>query len=694
MSHSFTTITQLLRSLSHEIEQLDVLYQGALTANQELTEEAASLRNKLLHGANRLNPPPAATPLRLNAQQYDEVTHPNNITIPDMPCMSLMTLTDESKKKADGNEDGFYFSEMDLPGTPMGSTALTSCRVDASSAEVSTFRPTPPFQEPAVLCPPTPEPIVSSTNFFKWNWGRREKEAEIRDSKGGKLSVSTNGSDNKKKLKRVRSAVGQFAEPKQLESTPADRKIFDRDAIWKCRGCFSLQDFVRSFWFDGVFSLLILFNSIVMAFEVQYNGLDNCLRANMPGCDRPAEEIWPGAGQAFYVLGWIFGLLFTLEVVLKIVVFRERFVMSAWNLFDFCVVSLWVAEKVLSSLVFDPTIIRLGRMARLARLARMARTIQTFDSLQVLLGSLAASGSALFWSSCLLFVLQMIMGLFFHNMLTDRLTDENTPLEARREIFNYFGTFSRSMISMFELTLANWPKICWVLVNEVSEWYGIVVLIYKVVVGFAVVIVVTGVFLHETFKVASSDDELMLVQKQRQTKSHVRKMERLFKEADTSCDGLIDREEFKNILTIDKVKTWLGAMELEVSDPDLLFDFLDDGDEAITVAELIDGVARLKGAARNIDVVALMRTVNGLYDIVEEIQNKVVPQSLPLSNAPSARPSLNAAHTAPIMGHVSSIGSARSSRQKSDGHSDGKKRPSWRADAVGIRPKRNSKNGA
>merc|ERR1712048_557255 len=111
---------------------------------------------------------------------------------------------------------------------------------------------------------------------------------------------------------------------------------------------------------------------------------------------------------------------------------------------------------------------------------------------------------------------------------------------------------------------------------------------------------ISGVFLHETFKVASTDDELMVVQKKRATQKHVMKMKKLLQMADASCDGCIEREELRSVLQKPVMRTWLSAMELEVGDADLLFEFLDNGDEKLTAQELIDGVARLKGVARNI----------------------------------------------------------------------------------------------
>ena len=76
---------------------------------------------------------------------------------------------------------------------------------------------------------------------------------------------------------------------------------------------------------------------------------------------------------------------------------------------------------------------------------------------------------------------------------------------------------------------------------------------YKLIVGFAAVGIINGVFMQETFKVAASDDKLMMRQKatgavpfgrclsgqERDRMLHTKKMKTLFEAADESGDGYI-----------------------------------------------------------------------------------------------------------------------------------------------------------
>merc|ERR1719379_2527428 len=117
----------------------------------------------------------------------------------------------------------------------------------------------------------------------------------------------------------------------------------------------------------------------------------------------------------------------------------------------------------------------------------------------------------------------MIIALTLQNLCQDFIMNPNNPMEARQEVYKFYGSFARSMLTMFEMTLGNWMPPCRALVENVSEWYLLFNLAHKLVIGFSVVSVITGVFIQETFKVATTDDRIMLMQKERAVKTHTKK---------------------------------------------------------------------------------------------------------------------------------------------------------------------------
>jgi len=381
-----------------------------------------------------------------------------------------------------------------------------------------------------------------------------------------------------------------------------------------------LKGIVSKPWFESFFSALIVVNALVMGAEAQYRGLDLCLDLRYRWCEKSASNSWPGAADTFLVLGWVFGILFALEVVIKFICVQSSFCRDYWNALDFIVVIAWLVESIgRDVLPINPQVVRLARLTRLLRLVRLGRALEGMDSLYLMMTAIRGSFSVLCWSVVLLAVIQITFALFLNQWLHQiYFTDDFYEVEERQEVYEYFGTFSRALFSMFELTLANWPTVCRVLAENVTEWFMLFCVIHKLTIGFAVLGIINGALMQETFKVASTDDTIMVRQKRRAARVHADKMGRLFNEADENGNGMVTLEEFRTVIKDSIVETWLASMDLDMRDSDTLFMLIDeDGDGEITVEELIQGVARLKGPARSIDLNIMKIQQQKLSEMIE-----------------------------------------------------------------------------
>merc|ERR1712007_285053 len=243
---------------------------------------------------------------------------------------------------------------------------------------------------------------------------------------------------------------------------------------------------------------------------------------------------------------------------------------SCWNLLDLGIVIAWILEKSLRSSGSNPLVLRILRLCKVGRLIKMFQTLQAFDGLQILAGAILASQPVMLWSGLSLLLFQVLAGIFVLSMLTGYMKDTSNDLSQRLRVWEDWGTFTRATITMFDITLANHAPPTWRLINNVSEWWGLFLLLYKFVVGFAVVRVISGVFLHETFKVADANDDLMTLQKKRKSEEHVAKMCRLLHEADVNKNGHIEPDELRTVFENEEMKTWLSAQGLDVGDTDIL----------------------------------------------------------------------------------------------------------------------------
>jgi len=268
-------------------------------------------------------------------------------------------------------------------------------------------------------------------------------------------------------------------------------------------------------------------------------------------------------------------------------------------------------------------LLRLARLARLLRLLKLVKSLQGIDPLFLMMTTLKGSMSVLFWAFILLTVCQTMFAFLLNQILVTYYLEEDNDHAIKLEVFKHFGTFTRSFFSMFEITLGNWVPVGRLLVDDVSEWFMIFSVGHKLTMGFAVIGVINGIFIQETFKVAACDDTLMLLQKQRQLKVHTKKMEAFFKEADESGDGKVDLEEFRAILDTAQVRVWLAAQELDASDADKLFMLLDKGNGSLTATDLVKGVARLKGGARSIDLIVSLRQMAHLLEEMHRLHDSI-----------------------------------------------------------------------
>ncbi|CAE7662524.1 unnamed protein product, partial [Symbiodinium sp. CCMP2456] len=202
-------------------------------------------------------------------------------------------------------------------------------------------------------------------------------------------------------------------------------------------------------------------------------------------------------------------------------------------------------------------LLRIGKLVRAFRMVTMSSVL---NSLQLLIKCLVASRDMLLWSFCLLTFVQCVAGLVLATLCRDFIEEESNDPEVRGEVFRYYGTFTRTILSMFEIMFANWGPPCRVLVENVSEWFSIFFLSYRCVLGFAVLNVVNAVFVQQTMKTASSDEELAFRQKEKDIALYNRKVKKLFKTIDSSGDGAINLEEFSKLVKSPKLQFWMSQL--------------------------------------------------------------------------------------------------------------------------------------
>lgn len=179
-------------------------------------------------------------------------------------------------------------------------------------------------------------------------------------------------------------------------------------------------------------------------------------------------------------------VVFTVEIALKLVVYRWRFWCSAWNLFDFAVVAV--------SLVPD---MGMFSLARLFRVLRVFRLVSGVRHLRIILSAILKSIPGVSWAGLLLLLVYYVYGIIGTNLFGAVFPD-------------WFGTLGKSVYSLFQvMTLESWSMGIARPVMAAFPYAWVFFVTYILISSFIVMNIVVGIVLNsigDCFKNEASDD--------------------------------------------------------------------------------------------------------------------------------------------------------------------------------------------
>jgi len=129
--------------------------------------------------------------------------------------------------------------------------------------------------------------------------------------------------------------------------------------------------------------------------------------------------------------------------------------------------------------------------------------------------------------------------------------------------------------------------------------------------------------------VAAADDEIAIMKSLRARKQQLQRLHNVFSAIDVSGDGEIDRSELHAVLQEPGMVQWFHTLDIDVSDVEEVFSILDDGDGKISAEEFINGIHKLRGSAKALDMVSLSTAVTKLAAKVEMITGSATSRKLP-----------------------------------------------------------------
>merc|ERR1712079_781273 len=129
--------------------------------------------------------------------------------------------------------------------------------------------------------------------------------------------------------------------------------------------------------------------------------------------------------------------------------------------------------------------------------------------------------------------------------------------------------------------------------NPLKEMYWLYQWVFSFYIFFmfiGVLNVVNGAFVARTGEIAARDREYLVRLQTHELNTYFHKVRTFFKEADKDKSGMLSIEEFRGTLKHPEVQAYFSALDLDVSQAELLFTLLDqDGSHLVSLDEFLAG---------------------------------------------------------------------------------------------------------
>ncbi|MFI3175509.1 MAG: ion transporter [Bacillota bacterium] len=216
---------------------------------------------------------------------------------------------------------------------------------------------------------------------------------------------------------------------------------------------------------------VILFNSILMGF--------------MTNRTLMATEPW---GGILNFLNNLCLMIFILELLAKLFVYRLSFFKEGWNIFDFTIVTLCLVPTggIFSSF-------RMLRTFRVFRSFRALRMVTKLGKLRLIVQAIIESIPNIAWTSLLLGIIYYIYAIAGTELFRDAFPE-------------WFGSLSQTLYTLFQImTLESWSMGISRPVMEVYPWASLYFISFILFTAFIVLNVVIGVVVNTISDLANQE---------------------------------------------------------------------------------------------------------------------------------------------------------------------------------------------
>lgn len=390
--------------------------------------------------------------------------------------------------------------------------------------------------------------------------------------------------------------------------------------------------------FKTFITTLVIVNAIQMGFEV----------------DHPeAKHIWK-------VFDHVFGAVFFIEMLMKLVVLRLNYFRDRWNWLDGSLAIMGFVDTWLITIIGGGNIglqnFSILRILRLLRLMRLLRLFRQFSKLVIVMRSIMDAMVTTLWVASILLIIIYVCAIFCVDIIgqdngtyeayaTDVATIDESETMANFNPYIVFGSMPVAMLSLFNIAiLAEWTEI----VRPIQQKQPAMLIFFVsfvIFVCFGVINVIIGMVVDSVMQNHQHLEEEISEAMRKEKLEDIMHLKDIVFRMDTDGDHTLDLEELHALFgnkeardpqireIMDQVELPYGCSEEE------LLDLLDkDGNGSLQHDEFLQSFYRLVGSGSfqqsclaQMGINKLTRGQHQMESAIQRISQQIEQQSLQIA---------------------------------------------------------------
>ncbi|OLP90571.1 hypothetical protein AK812_SmicGene27841 [Symbiodinium microadriaticum] len=220
----------------------------------------------------------------------------------------------------------------------------------------------------------------------------------------------------------------------------------------------------------------------------------------------------------------------------------------------------------------------------------------------------------------------------------------------------FIGLWHRSLLDVC-LPLRDWGT--WA-----AGCPAVQLLVYVMFMLFCMANVVTGFFCEHAFEMAQADKDQVIMDQIRFREDHIQAFKAMFGHVDVEEEESITFDQLELLLSREDMQAYLSHLDITVESTGSMFKLLDtDGSGELSIEEFVDGLLRLKGQAKTIDLVGISYDIRRQAVVMAEFMDFVEEQFEEVLAQPSDEPKVHAVHSKNLV-YGTSSGNGRNTFQE------------------------------